>query len=216
MADVFVLVGPPGSGKGTQAKMLAPKLGVPHISLGDLLREAVRNKTKVGDLAKSYLDAGKLVPDKVVANVAEETMKKNECANGFVVDGFPRTLEQAGLFEGTLKRLGFSIKKVIFIDLSLDEVIKRLTGRRSCNKCGAVYHVLFKPPKTSDICDSCGGELYQRSDDKEDVIKNRFEIYLKETHPLIEHYKKVGKVARVDGSKDVKNVFDQVFAAAKA
>ena len=164
LPKVYVLAGPPGSGKGTQAKLLAPELKVPHISLGDLLREAVRSGTEVGKLAKSYLDAGKLVPDSVAIKVAEEAVTKTECKNGFVIDGFPRTLEQAKLFDALLSKLKFDLSKVLYIDIPLKEILKRLTGRRSCRNCGAVYNLMFKPPKVENVCDICGGELYQRSD----------------------------------------------------
>jgi len=212
-ADVFVFAGPPGSGKGTQAKLLAPKLKVPHISLGDLLREAVRNRSKVGEIAKSYLDAGKLVPDKVAIDVAEEAVSKKECRNGFVIDGFPRTLEQAVLFDGLLNKLGFNLRKVLYIDIPLEEILKRLTGRRSCRKCGAVYHLTFNPPKKDGICDACGGELYQRRDDTDEVIKVRYEVYKDQTSPLIDHYKKTGKLVYINGVRDVSEVFKEVSKA---
>jgi len=213
MADVFVFAGPPGSGKGTQAKLLAPKLKVPHISLGDLLREAVRSGSKVGEIAKNYLDAGKLVPDNVAIDVAEEAVKKEECRNGFVIDGFPRTLEQAGLFDRSLGKLKFNLKKVLYIDIPLEEILKRLTGRRSCKKCGAVYHLTYNPPKKDGICDVCGGELYQRHDDTDEVIKVRYEVYKKQTSPLIDYYTKAGKLVYINGAKDVSEVFKEVSKA---
>ena len=212
-ADVYVLAGPPGSGKGTQAKLLAPKLKVPHISLGDLLREAVRSGTKVGKLAKGYLDAGRLVPDNVAIDVAEEAVKKEECRNGFVIDGFPRTLEQAVLFDKLLGKLKFNLAKVLYIDIPLEEILKRLTGRRSCRKCGAVYNLMFNLPKVEGKCDLCGGELYQRPDDTEGVIKVRYDVYQKQTSPLIEFYKKNGKLAHIDGTKAVAEVFKEVCKA---
>jgi adenylate kinase len=214
-ADVYVLIGPPGSGKGTQAKLLSPKLGIPHISLGDLLREAVSQGTKVGLVAKGYLDAGKLVPDSVALEVAEEAMIRQECKKGFVVDGFPRTLGQAKLFDMLLVKLGFNLKKVLYIDLPIEEIVKRLSGRRSCKKCGAVYHVLFNPPKEEGVCDACGSRLYQRKDDTEEVIKVRFKVYDEQTLPLIDYYKKSGKLVRIDGSKKVNEVFDELYNAAK-
>jgi adenylate kinase len=207
------LIGPPGSGKGTQAKLLAPKLNVPHISLGDLLREAVRNRSKVGEIAKGYLDAGKLVPDKVAIDVAEEAVKKDECRNGFVIDGFPRTLEQAVLFDELLARLKFNLAKVLYIDIPLEEILKRLTGRRSCRKCGAVYHLTFNPPKADLNCDACGGELYQRRDDTDEVIKVRYEVYRKQTSPLIEYYNKTGKLVHINGARSVDEVFKEASKA---
>jgi len=212
-ADVYVLAGPPGSGKGTQAKLLAPKLKVPHISLGDLLREAVRSGTKVGEIAKGYLDAGKLVPDEVAIDVAEEAVTKEACGDGFVIDGFPRTLEQAVLFDKLLKKLKFNLKKVLYIDIPLEEILKRLTGRRSCRACGAIYNLAFNPPKVEGKCDVCGGELYQRRDDTEDVIKVRYEVYKEQTSPLIDYYAEAGKLAHINGSKGVAEVFKEVSKA---
>lgn len=213
MANIYILLGAPGSGKGTQAKMLAPKLKVPHISLGDILREAVRNQTKVGLLAKSYIEGGKLVPDEVVLQVAAEAIKQPNCANGVVVDGFPRTLIQAKMFDDLLKTIGFNIKKAIYIDMPLPEILKRLTGRRSCKKCGAVYHILFNKPKKDGVCDICGGELYQRADDTDATIKVRFDVYEKETAPLVDYYKKAGKLVTVDGSKIMSEVFESISKA---
>jgi len=213
MADVFVFAGPPGSGKGTQAKLLAPKLKVPHISLGDLLREAVRSGSKVGEIAKNYLDAGKLVPDQVAIDVAEEAVTKKECRNGFVIDGFPRTLEQAVLFDRSLGKLKFNLKEVLYIDIPLEEILKRLTGRRSCRKCGAIYHLTYNLPKKDGICDVCGGELYQRRDDTDEVIKVRYEVYKSQTSPLIEYYKKSGKLVYINGTRGVSEVFKEVSKA---
>ncbi len=210
---VYVLLGPPGSGKGTQAKLLAPKLGLPHISLGDLLREAVREGTETGKVAKQYLEAGRLVPDELVIKVAEEAMTKPESANGFVVDGFPRTLAQAELFEGLLRKIKFDISKVLYIDIPLEEILRRLTGRRSCRKCGAVYHVAFNPPKKEGVCDICGGELYQRHDDTESTIKVRFDVYKKETRPLMDLYKRSGKLVNINGARPVDAVFKDILRA---
>ncbi|MFH1709885.1 MAG: adenylate kinase [bacterium] len=212
-ADVYVFAGPPGSGKGTQAKLLAPKLKVPHISLGDLLREAVRSASKVGEIAKGYLDAGKLVPDNVAIDVAEETVRKEECKSGFVIDGFPRTLEQAVLFDKLLESLKFNLKKVLYIDISQEEIIKRLAGRRSCRKCGEVYHLTFNPPKVEGKCNVCGGELYQRRDDTDEVIKVRYEVYKKQTSPLMDFYAKTGKLVYINGAKGVAEVFEEVSKA---
>lgn len=216
LADVYIFAGPPGSGKGTQAKLLAPKLKVPHISLGDLLREAVRGGTKVGQIAKGYLDAGRLVPDNVAIDVAEEAVKKEECRKGFVIDGFPRTLEQAVLFEGLLERLKFNLARVLYIDIPLKEILKRLTGRRSCRKCGAVYNLMYNLPKIEGKCDICGGELYQRRDDTEDVIKVRFKVYEEQTSPLMDYYTKKGKLVQIDGTKDVQEVFKEICKAVGA
>ena len=213
MPKVYVLAGPPGSGKGTQAKLLAPELKVPHISLGDLLREAVRSGTEVGKLAKSYLDGGKLVPDSVAIKVAEEAVTKKECKNGFVIDGFPRTLEQAKLFDALLSKLKFDLSKVLYIDIPLKEILNRLTGRRSCRNCGAVYNLMSKTAKVENVCDVCGGELYQRKDDTEGVIKVRYEVYEKQTAPLVDYYKKQGKLVGIDGTQKVDQVFKEACKA---
>jgi len=207
---VYILIGPPGSGKGTQAKKIAPFLNAPHISLGDLLREAVTKKTEVGSLAESYLKAGKLVPDDVVIKVAEERINEEDCSNGFVVDGFPRTMKQATAFEKTLSRSGFKQEKVIYIDLPLKEILKRLTGRRSCRKCGAVYHVEFSPPKVEGKCDRCGGELYLRHDDEESVIETRYKIYEEQTKPLIDHYKELGILVQINGDQGIDRIFRDI------
>jgi adenylate kinase len=193
--------------------LLAPKLDLPHISLGDLLREAVRNGTKTGLLAKSYLDGGRLVPDSVAIDVAEEAVTKEVCKKGFVIDGFPRTLEQAVLFDKLVAKLKFNLAKVLYINIPMEEILRRLTGRRSCRACGAVYHIVFNPPKVENKCDKCGGELYQRHDDTEDVIKVRYEVYKKQTMPLIDYYSKSGKLANIDGTKAVAEVFKEVCNA---
>lgn len=212
---VYILLGPPGSGKGTQAKKIAPFLKVPHISLGDLLREAVVKKTEVGLKAESYLKAGKLVPDDMVVKVAEGRIKNKDCDNGFVVDGFPRTMKQAKVFENTLNQVGFKQEQVIYIDLPLEDIVKRLSGRRSCRECGAVYHMEFHPPKTDGKCDKCGGELYLRHDDEKDVIETRYKVYEEQTKPLIDHYKEAGILTYIDGNQEMDKVFKDICESIK-
>jgi adenylate kinase len=173
----------------------------------------VRSGTKVGRLAKGYLDAGRLVPDNVAIDVAEEAVQKEECRNGFVIDGFPRTLEQAVLFDKLLGKLKFNLAKVLYIDIPLEEILRRLTGRRSCRACGAVYNLMFNPPKVEGKCDLCSGELYQRPDDTEDVIKVRYDVYEKQTAPLIDYYKKNGKLVHINGLRQVAEVFKEVCKA---
>ena len=213
---VYILLGPPGSGKGTQAKKIAPFLKIPHVSLGDLLREAVANKTEVGQKVEKFLKAGELVPDNTVIEVAEERITRSDCDHGFVFDGFPRTIVQAEIFEKKLENLGFKQEMAIYIDLSMEEVAKRLSGRRSCKSCGAVYHVDFSPPKAEGKCDNCGAELYLRPDDKKDVIENRYKVYEKQTSPLIDHYKKLGILKSFDGKQDIDKVFEGICASIKA
>jgi len=206
----FVFLGPPGSGKGTQAKILADKLNVPHIAMGDILREEVRRKTPLGVKVENILKEGKLVPDSVTQELAKMRLSGPDCKKGFIFDGFPRTLPQAEALEGILKDLGKKVDKVIYFSLPLDLVVERLSLRRSCKSCGAVYHKTNKPPKEAGKCDICGGELYQRHDDEEEVIKNRFEVYLKQTEPLIDHYKNMNVLVQVGASRKIEEVSDEM------
>ncbi|MFC1767358.1 adenylate kinase [Candidatus Margulisiibacteriota bacterium] len=212
---VYILLGPPGSGKGTQAKRVAPCLKVPHISLGDLLREAVAKKTEIGLKIESFLKAGKLAPDEIVIKVAEDRIKQDDCREGVVVDGFPRTIAQAKAFEKILNKAGFNQGKVIYIDLPLEGIVQRLGGRRSCKKCGAVYHAEFSPPKAEGKCDKCGEELYLRHDDEKSVIETRFRVYDEQTKPLVDHYEKQGILMHIDGKQKIDNVFESICAKLK-
>lgn len=169
----IIMLGPPGAGKGTQAKMLVEKFGIPQISTGDMLRAAVAEGTELGKKAKEYMDKGQLVPDEVVIGIVEERLKKSDCEKGFILDGFPRTVPQAEALDKILEKMGKKIDYVINIVVPDVEILKRLTGRRTCKQCGAMYHVIYNPPKQEGVCDKCGGELYQRDDDKEETIKNR-------------------------------------------
>ena len=210
---VYIFLGPPASGKGTQAKLLSERLNLPHIALGDILREAVRNGTPLGLKAKSFMDAGNLVTDELVIEIALERFKRKDTEKGFIVDGFPRTLKQAAAIEAFLKEKQLEIGGVVYINLPLEAAVTRLSGRRSCKVCAAVYHVKFNPPKAENVCDRCGGELYQRSDDKPDVIGNRFAIYEKETLPLVAHYKAGGQFIEVSGEGSVEDVRKKIFSS---
>ena len=205
----IVLLGPPGSGKGTQTERLAAEFGFTKISTGDLLREAVRNGTELGTKAKGYMDAGKLVPDALVIGLIKEKLKGLK--GGVILDGFPRSLEQA-------KALDEVLKVGLAVDLKVDQeaLIKRLTERRSCRKCNAVYHLEFNPPRKEGVCDKCGGELYQRSDDTEKVVRERFATYTERTAPLTEFYRRKGVLRSVDGMGSIDDVYKRIVAAIKA
>jgi len=212
---VYIFLGPPASGKGTQAVLVSEKLGLPHVAPGDILREAVRGGTPLGLEAKGYMQAGRLVPDDLVISITLERLKRPDCKTGFIVDGFPRTLKQAEALEKSLKDRALAIQGVVYIEIPVDAAIKRLSGRRSCKACGAVYHAVFNPPKVAGVCDKCGGELYQRQDDSEEVIRTRFSVYEKETVPLIERYKKMGKLIEVSGGASVEEVRKMIFSSLK-
>ncbi|RLA91490.1 MAG: adenylate kinase [Deltaproteobacteria bacterium] len=206
----LILLGPPGSGKGTQAKMLVEKYDIPQISTGDILRAAVKEGSPMGLKAKEYMDKGKLVPDDVVIGIIEERLKKDDCKKGFILDGFPRTLAQAEALKRLLAKKEIKLDAVISIDVDEEEVIRRLTGRRTCKNCGAMYHIIFSPPKKEGICDKCGGELYQRDDDKEETIRARLKIYKEQTAPLIEYYKMEGLLREVQGTGEIKEIFNRI------
>jgi adenylate kinase len=205
----IVLFGPPGSGKGTQAKMLAEKYGIPHISTGDILRENLKNQTKLGLEAKSYMDKGELVPDDVLIKIIKDRLLQPDCASGFLLDGYPRTVPQADALSTILNEMGKKLDVVLNIDVPDDELIKRLTGRRMC-ACGASYHILFNPPKREGICDLCGKGLYHRDDDKEEAIMNRLDVYKNQTQPLIEYYTKADVMVTVNGAASISEVFDEI------
>jgi len=204
---ILVFLGPPGAGKGTQAKLLSQRMGFLHLSTGDLLREAVKNQTPLGKKAKEYMDRGELVPDELIVQLIEETMPKD---GNVILDGFPRTVNQALALEEMLKGKGEKISKVLFFDVPDEVIIDRLSGRRVCSKCGAVYHVKYNPPKVEGVCDLCGGSLVQRDDDREEVVKKRLEVYRKQTQPLIEFYQDRGIIYRLDAEKGVEELFEEV------
>ncbi len=203
----LVFLGPPGAGKGTQAKRLAQELGLVHISTGDILREAVKNQTPLGKKAKEYMDRGELVPDELIIALIEEVMPPG---GGVIFDGFPRTIAQAQALDGMLEKKGMKVDRVVLFDVPDDVVVERLSGRRVCPNCGAVYHIKFNPPRNDEICDRCGTKLVQRDDDREEVVRNRLEVYRKQTEPLIEYYERKGILIRLDASKDIEDVYQEL------
>ena len=205
----IVLLGPPGSGKGTQAKMIADKYKVKHISTGDILRDNVRNGTPLGKEAKKYMDAGKLVPDTVLIDIIKDRLAKPDVKNGWMLDGYPRTNPQAEAMEKIMPTLGQKLNVVLNIDVPDNELVERLSGRRMC-KCGASYHLQFNPPKETGKCDVCHGELYHRDDDKAEAIMKRLETYHNQTQPLIDYYSKKGVIANIKGSGGIQQIFAEI------
>lgn len=210
-----LLMGPPGAGKGTQAVILAEKLGIPHISTGDMFRRAVKEQTPLGVEAKRYMDSGQLVPDEVTIGIVRERLAETDCANGFLLDGFPRTVFQAEALDDILTKLGTNLDVALNIDVDSEALIGRITGRRMCRNCGKPYHVTFSPSKVEDRCDACGGELYQRDDDKEETVRKRLEVYNAQTLPLLDYYKAKGIVVNVDGNQPMEKVTGDILAALK-
>ena len=208
----IILIGPPGSGKGTQAKMIVDKYHVKHVSTGDILRENVRSGTALGVEAKKFMDAGKLVPDTLLIDIIKDRLAKDDVKAGWMLDGFPRTMPQAEALDKILPALGQKIDVVLNIDVPDAELVKRVTGRRMC-KCGTTYHVQFNKPKVEGKCDACGADLYQRADDTEATVKQRLDAYHAQTQPLIDYYNKRGLVATVLGVGDIKAIFGEVVKA---
>lgn len=209
---ILVFLGPPGSGKGTQAKILSKEMGLSHISTGDLLREAVKNNTPLGQKAREYMERGELVPDDIIISLIEEVMPKE---GGFILDGFPRTIPQAIALEDMLKRNGKELSKVILFEISEDVVVDRISGRLTCSQCGALYHIKYNPPKEDLICDLCGGKLIQREDDKEEVIRRRFKVYQEQTQPLIAFYRERNKLFSLDATQSVEEISKKIIEAIK-
>jgi adenylate kinase len=209
----LVLIGAPGAGKGTQSKALIEKYGIPQISTGDILRANVKEKTGLGIKAKDFMDRGALVSDELVIKMVSGRLAKADCENGFILDGFPRNTSQADALEVTLSELTKSIDFVIGIEVEQRELVRRLTGRRVCRDCPTTYHTIFNPPTNIDLCDSCGGELYQRDDDKEDVIEARLKVYENETAPLIDYYKNKGLYHAIEGIGSVDEISAAIFNA---
>ncbi len=207
--NVIILLGPPGSGKGTQAKKIAAKLNIPHISTGDLFRENMKKETELGKKAKSFMDAGKLVPDAVVLEMLFDRVANDDGKSGYLLDGFPRTIPQAEALDKHLSET--ADVKVINLHVSDEMVIKRISGRLSCPKDGTVYNIFFNPPKEEGICDIDGEKLIQRADDKPEVVKERLKVYKEQTEPLIEYYEKQGKLKTVDGEKEPDQVFQEIM-----
>jgi len=212
----IIMLGAPGAGKGTQADILSQEVNLPHIASGDLFRQALEERTKVGLLAKSYMDKGELVPDEVAIKMILERINQPDCASGCLLDGFPRTLHQAEVLDEALRRQGKTIDKAIYIEVPNEELVKRLSGRRLCRVCQTPYHIISSPPKTPGKCDKCGGELYQRSDDREETVKDRLSIFFAQTIPILDYYKKQGKLIRVNGNLGIKEVAREIISALKA
>jgi adenylate kinase len=216
----LVLLGPPGAGKGTQARMLETRLGVPQVASGDLLRAAVRNKSTLGLEAKGFMDKGALVPDELVLKLVDARLQQPDALKGFILDGFPRTVSQAETLAKMLDARGEKLDRVVAIDVPDEELIKRISGRRTCRNCGAMFHVIYDPPRNMNLCNSCNGELYQREDDAEDTVRMRLQVYAASTRPLLEHYARLGLLAPIDGigrSDEVENrVLDAIGRGANA
>jgi adenylate kinase len=207
----IIFLGPPGAGKGTQAKKIAAEYGIPQISTGDMLREAVKNGTALGKKAKAFMDSGGLVPDEVVIGIVKERLAAPDCAKGFILDGFPRTIPQAQALDRVVGELGKEIRYVLSLDVDKNELMERLCGRRTCTGCGAMYHVKFHVPKEPGKCDKCGTALMQRDDDKEETIKNRLDNYDKATAPLLDYYKNTGKIRSVMASGEIDAIFNSIL-----
>jgi adenylate kinase len=211
----LILLGPPGAGKGTQAKYLVKAFNIPQVSTGDILRVAVKEQSPMGLKAKEFMDAGSLVPDEVVVGIVRERLALPDCADGFILDGFPRTVAQADALKSTLLEMGKSIEHVISILVDNEELLKRITGRRTCRTCGRGYHVAFDPPKKEGSCDECGGELYQRDDDSEATMRKRLDVYDRQTAPLIEYYGKESLLRNVQGMSSIGDIQQSIMKIIK-
>lgn len=206
----IIMLGAPGAGKGTQAKMIADRYSVPHISTGDIFRANIKNNTELGQEAKKYMDQGLLVPDELTVKILLDRVAAEDCKNGYVLDGFPRTIPQAEVLNHALTELGEKVDFAIDVDVPDENIINRMSGRRACLSCGATYHIVHIPPKTEGVCDRCGSELILRDDDKAETVKNRLQVYHEQTQPLIDYYTEQGVLRTVDGTKDMKDVFDEI------
>ena len=208
----IIMLGAPGAGKGTQAKMIAEKYSIPHISTGDIFRYNIKNGTELGKEAKKYMDQGLLVPDELTVKILLDRVAQDDCKNGYVLDGFPRTIPQAEVLEEALTKLGDRIDYAINVEVPDENIVKRMGGRRACVNCGATYHIEHVPPKKEGICDNCGSELILRDDDKPETVKNRLSVYHNQTQPLIDFYNGKGVLRTVDGTVDMKDVFNAIVA----
>lgn len=209
----IVFLGPPGSGKGTQAEGVSEKYGIPHIATGDILRDEIARDTELGREIKGYVDRGDLVPDEIVLQIARERLRGDDCREGFLLDGFPRTRAQAEALDRILESMGVKLDAVINLNVDEEEIVRRLTSRRTCRCCGAIYHLIFNPPKRHGVCDNCGGELYQRTDDYEETVKERLKTYKAKTEPLLNYYRERGLLMDVDGSPGAEEVSRNVGKA---
>ena len=209
----MVLLGPPGAGKGTQAKLLEQEFGAVQISTGDILRKAVADQSPLGKQAGDYITRGALVPDDVIIDLIAERLQQKDCARGFLLDGFPRTIPQAESLDAILKKLALSLNGVLSVQVPREVIIERLAGRRTCKKCGALSHVVFDPPKRAGVCDRCGGELFQRDDDREETIANRLKVYEAQTAPLVDYYRRQGTLREIDGVGSIDQIRARVMSA---
>ena len=209
----LILLGPPGAGKGTQAAKIIEKYNIPHISTGDIFRENIKNGTELGKKAQEYMNAGQLVPDELVVEIATDRLTKDDCKDGFLLDGFPRTVFQAEALDKFLAERGSRIDNVLDIDVNREELMIRLTGRRVCSKCGASFHIVNIPPKVEGVCDQCGGELQQRKDDNAETAENRINVYETQTAPLVGYYAESGALADFNGETSVDSLFDKIIEA---
>ena len=207
----IILMGLPGAGKGTQASEIVKKFPIPHISTGDMFRKAIKDETNLGKEAKSYMDRGELVPDEVTVGIVKERISEDDAKKGFLLDGFPRTIDQAESLNQIMSELDREIDAVINIEVPEEELMNRLTGRRICEKCGTTYHLVFNPPKVDGICDIDGGKLYQREDDNPETVSNRLSVNVKQSKPILEYYNNKGVLKNIDGSKDIDEVTDDVI-----
>jgi adenylate kinase len=206
----IVFMGPPGAGKGTQAEKIIENYQIPHISTGDMFRKAIKDQTELGMEAKRYMDQGALVPDHVTIGIVKDRLSESDCKSGFLLDGFPRTVDQAKALDEILTSLDSKIDYVINIDVDLDILKERLTGRRICRSCGATYHMVFNPPAVAGTCDKCGGELYQRKDDNEETVGNRLDVYVSQTKPLLDYYSLAGNLVNINGQQSIDLVFAEI------
>ena len=206
----IIMLGAPGAGKGTQAKMIAEKYGVPHVSTGDIFRANIKNGTQLGMEAKKYMDQGLLVPDELVVDLVVDRVQQADCKNGYVLDGFPRTIPQAEALDAALAKLNEKMDYAINVDVPDENIINRMGGRRACVGCGATYHIVYNAPKAEGICDACGEKLILRDDDKPETVKKRLDVYHDQTQPLIDYYTKAGILKDVDGTVDMEDVFQAI------
>ncbi|MBR3638249.1 MAG: adenylate kinase [Lachnospiraceae bacterium] len=208
----IIMLGAPGAGKGTQAKMIAEKYGIPHISTGDIFRANIRNATELGMEAKKYMDEGKLVPDELTVKILLDRVAQDDCKNGYVLDGFPRTIPQAEVLTAALEKMNDAVDFAIDVNVPDENIVNRMSGRRACLTCGATYHIVHIPPKQEGICDKCGSALVLRDDDKPETVLNRLKVYHDQTQPLIDYYTEKGILKTVDGTKDMQEVFEQIVS----
>ena len=212
----LILLGPPGAGKGTQAKMLTERFSIPQISTGEILRAAVADGTPMGLKAKEFMDAGGLVPDEVVVGIVRDRLQAADCNNGFILDGFPRTVAQADALQANLEEMDKALDRVISLEVDTEALVERLTGRRTCKECGCGYHVKFDPPRQDSICDACGGSLFQRDDDQEETIRKRLQVYADQTSPLISYYRDADVLMELDGMQPIPQVQEKIISLLQA